>query len=133
MNAVAFDESASKHIPLAGEEDDFVIQAGAVPPARSAAADAVDAAAPVAELEPARPRYKGVSDETAALLDDADDDARAEYALHMKQKHDREVQQLATTEEDLHKKTPFQSMRIWILAIALLGIIAFIVYWNITF
>ncbi|WP_283170255.1 hypothetical protein [Curtanaerobium respiraculi] len=130
------------------EEDDVVIQAGAVP-----ASEPVDASGvPPAKNPPrepksacegegeaasesksaAPPRFPDVSEETAALLEDADDEARAEFALHMKQKRAREAEQLLTTEEDLHKKAPFHTMRVWILVIAALVAIAFIVYWNVS-
>ena len=118
------------------EEDDVVIQAGVVSqPAEQAKEPVEDRTAVLdqADVSAKSARYKGVSEETAALLDEADDEARAEFARHMKDKHEREATAYVTTEEDLHAKGPYRNMRIWILIAAALFVIAFIVYWNVSF
>ncbi|MCF0121200.1 MAG: hypothetical protein HUJ65_06135 [Oscillospiraceae bacterium] len=119
-----------------GEEDDVVIQAGAVPATTQRSESPAETAEPDSSEQPVsheRVRYRGVSEETAALLDEADDEARAEFARHMKEKHDREATAYETTEEDLHAKGPYQGMRSWILIAAAVFIVAFIVYWNVAF
>ena len=109
----------------ADEEDDIVIQAGAVDTdvdSASAEADYDVVDADVADADPASG--------TGAKIDEAADDAaREEYLRHQRKQQARRMNEMVTTEEDLHAKMPFAGMQKGIMAVLLLLIVAAVVYW----
>ncbi|MBQ9067483.1 MAG: hypothetical protein IJ131_00255 [Eggerthellaceae bacterium] len=113
----------------ADEQDDVVIQAGAVKelPSEQVVRPKADDASAEREGKDAPPAG-GVP---PAIVDQAaDEEARKEYERHMKQREARRAaQEMVTTEDDLRAKTPFAGMRMAILALFALLVCAALVYW----
>lgn len=114
----------------ADDEDDVVIHAGAgsahAQPRREPASDSPARSAAVDD----HPDKIADSAEHAVLHDEGiDPEARAEYMRHLAHKKAREESRLITTEEDLHARVPFARMQRVLMAIALILLVAFAVYW----
>ena len=133
------------------DQDEVVIQAGAVP-ARSNAPQAAEAAQPAAA--DAAPVSQGPADaipeqdeadapDAAAHADrplteaeqliadgEVDEEALAEYAAHKRRSQAREQDNaMLTTQDDLHAKAPFSGMQRAIVIILAVLVVAMVVYW----
>jgi len=115
----------------ADDEDDVVIHAGtASTRTRPLKEPATDASAPTAVPDEAPGVSAAGPAGHAVLHDDAlDSAARAEYMRHLARKKEREENRLTTTEEDLHAHVPFAHMQRALIALALILLVVFAVYW----
>ncbi len=142
-------------ISVSSDDDDIVIQAGAHTEGEDDAADevpAVDdgqASAAVEEdvdgqpgedvgefeqdelpvLSPEALRLQQELDDAGLKVSDLDDEARAEFAEHVREQQTRAAEQMITTEDDLHAKMPFSGMQRAIVILLLVLVVAFVVYW----
>lgn len=123
--AMAEDSDFSLISVNADDEDDVVIQAGAVAPAARSVAkteNAPAAEAPAAAEAPVDEDAKRAAAEQAAR-------ARA----RARQKAEEDANRMITTEEDLHAPVPFASMQRTILIILAVAVILFLVYYFVAF
>ena len=80
-------------------------------------------------LSPEALRLQQELEDAGLRVSDLDDEARAEFAEHVRVRQQRAAEQMITTEDDLHTKMPFSGMQRAIVILLLLLVVAFVVYW----